>query len=128
MEYAILFVLVVVELVFLVWNIIAMDYHKREKSIVNISLLLLFIVLVVGGVIDWNVRCYPLAAVLLVQAVMAAVRIYICTITVGKMPKEPDFAAEPKQVVNLISKSIWSMVGKSILYAAAVAMLFEQVI
>ncbi|MBQ7955692.1 MAG: hypothetical protein IJ282_08065 [Lachnospiraceae bacterium] len=128
MEYAILFVLVVVELVFLVWNIIVMDYHKREKSIVNISLLLLFIVLVVGGVIDWNVRCYPLAAVLLVQAVMAAVRIYICTITVGKMPKVPDFAAEPKQMVNLISKSIWSMVGKSILYAAAVAMLFEQVI
>lgn len=128
MEYAILFVLVVVELVFLVWNIIAMDYHKREKSIVNISLLLLFIVLVVGGVIDWNVKCYPLAAVLLVQAVMAAVRIYICTITVGKMPEASDFAAEPKQVVNLISKSIWSMVGKSILYAAAVAMLFEQVI
>lgn len=114
MGNAILFILITIELFFCIWNIIARDYHKQEKSIANIGLLLLFLVLSIGGVIEWSFRYYMLAIVLVTQAVLAARRIYINIKT-----EKTERITETKQVFRLVSKSVWNVVGKSILYATS---------
>jgi len=117
MGYAILFGLITVELVFCIWNIVTRDYHKYEKAIANISLLLLFIVLSVGGVIDWSMRYYMLAVVLVIQAGLAARIIYKNVVKA----QNADAVCEA-EILRVVSRSIWRVVGKSILYATALTL------
>ncbi len=134
MGYAILFGLITMEVVFCVWNIVERDYHRYEKAIANISLLLLFIVLSVGSVIDWSMRYYMLALVLVIQAGLAARVIYKNTVKLQteaiqgslKEQEKTDWKTEQtqeaKNMLHLVSRSIWRVVGKSILYATALTL------
>lgn len=113
-----LVVLIMVEVFFCVWNIMKRDFHTYEKSIVNICLFLLLIILSAAGVIDWGFRYYMLGLVLLIQAVRAVRK--LCSVT--KQKKKSDEEADGKQLAHLISRSIWRVVGKSILYATALTL------
>ena len=71
MGTAILFVLVVIETLFLGWAITTKDPRKREKAIASLALLALLLLLLATGVLTWGFRYSTFLAVLMVQAVMA---------------------------------------------------------
>lgn len=111
-------ILIAVELAFCVWNITKRDFHTYEKSIVNIGLLLVLFILGVTGIVDWGFRYYMLGLVLLIQAALAVRKLYL----IKRSERENDGDAEGKPATHIISKSVWRVVGKSILYATALTL------
>lgn len=111
-------ILIAVELGFCVWNIVKRDFHTYEKSIVNIGLLLGLFMLSVTGIVDWSFRYYMLGLVLLIQAALAARKLYL----IKRSKRKNSGTADGKQTARIISKSVWRVVGKSILYATALTL------
>jgi dienelactone hydrolase len=68
-----LIILVAVELFFLIWSVKTKNLHRQEKSVVRLSEFALLAVLLLSGIFEWGFRYMAIAAVLLIQAVLAAV-------------------------------------------------------
>lgn len=106
MGYILMWFLILTELIFAAWNIARREYHKREKGILHIVLLLLLVILSVVGVIQWGFRYYTLGIVLLVQAICGGIILW-------KKPTPKKFS---------YGKCFWRFVGKSILYSTSLTM------
>ena len=68
-----LVLLFALEAFFLVWSIKTKNNHREEKSIVSISLLALFVLLLITGVFEWGFRYLMFLTVLVIQAITSAV-------------------------------------------------------
>jgi dienelactone hydrolase len=71
----IFFTAVLVEVVFAAYCIITKSNQKRIRSIIRITAFVGFAILALLPIVDWGLRYYPLAALLLLMAVMGAVDI-----------------------------------------------------
>jgi len=71
-----LILLLLLEGFYLVWSIITKNLHRQEKSIISISLLALFVLLLATGVFEWGFRYIALLIVLAIQAVISAVVLF----------------------------------------------------
>ena len=65
----VIFVLILVEIAFAVFSLVKKSDLKKEKSIVRIALFIIFILLVVSPIIEWNFRWFMLGLFLLTQAI-----------------------------------------------------------
>ncbi len=65
--------LIVLETVFLVWSIRTRNNHREEKGIISMVLLVLFVLLLITGGLEWSFRYIMILLVLVIQAIMGAV-------------------------------------------------------
>lgn len=68
-----LIILLMVEAFFLIWSIASKNSHRKEKSIVRISELLLLTVLLLTGILEWGFRYYMILTVLFIQSVIGLI-------------------------------------------------------
>lgn len=66
---SVLFILLLVEIVFVVFSLVKKSDLKKEKSVVRIAMLIIFIFLIISPIIDWNFKWYMLGLFLLIQAI-----------------------------------------------------------
>lgn len=70
LENIIFFLLILVEISFVVWSLIKKSNLKREKSIVGIILFTIFLLLTLSPIIDWGVKWIMLGLILGVGALL----------------------------------------------------------
>lgn len=70
-------ILVLTELIFAVWNIRQRDFHKKGKMLTRLSLAGLLILGLLSGVLEGTVRYLCLIVLLVLQAALTAVNLYL---------------------------------------------------
>lgn len=75
MEKFILVLFLIIEIVFIIGSFIKNSNLKREKSVVFVSLFILFLVLIISPVIDWSMKWIMLSFVLGIQAIIGVLNI-----------------------------------------------------
>jgi dienelactone hydrolase len=67
------FVFLLLEVALLIWSISSKQEHRRERAVIRIASLVLFVVLTFAGVYKWGFQYVPLMALLIIQAGYSAV-------------------------------------------------------
>ncbi len=99
----ILLFLIVIEIIFCIWNIASGVFHIKEKDIANVGIFLAFVLLNISGIIKWSFRYYMIALVFFIQYLLAIIRIYKGT----------------ENQENILNQSIEKVIVKSVLYVLA---------
>lgn len=87
---SVLFVLILVEVVFAVFSLVKKSDLKKEKSIVRIAMFIIFVLLVISPIIDWNFRWFILGLLLLIQAIFGILFI---------LKKKDNFTAKKGKII-----------------------------
>jgi hypothetical protein len=67
------FVFLLLEVALLIWSISSKQEHRRERAVIRIASLVLFVVLTFAGVYKWGFQYVPLMALMIIQAGYSAV-------------------------------------------------------
>lgn len=68
-----LLVLILVELAFFVWSLVTKCVHAKEKTVARGGVLLLFIILLLTGVLEWGAQYYAISLVLAAQLIFGVI-------------------------------------------------------
>lgn len=73
MGILLLLILFALELFFLTWSLKTSRYHKEEKSMISLSLLLLFLLLLKIDLFQWSFRYIPLLLIFIIQTISSII-------------------------------------------------------
>lgn len=76
MGIILLTLLIVLEVIFFVWSIMSKNTHRQKRSIVKIAELIIIILLLITGVLEWGFRYTLLLIVIISQSILGAIILF----------------------------------------------------